>query len=108
MVIARREDGARQRHLRHVTTGVADDRDRRARRLVARKSGFSRSGRRKMASGVLDDGSARSARDECCIFHDPSFGRNLLNLARPFTACISSVLPSTGRIAEEAQTQHAM
>ena len=27
-VIARREDGARQRHLRHVTTGVADDRDR--------------------------------------------------------------------------------
>ena len=72
------------------------------------EAGFSRSGRRKMASGVLDDGSARSARDECCIFHDPSFGRNLLNLARPFTACISSVLPSTGRIAEEAQTQHAM
>jgi len=69
---------------------------------------FSRSGRRKMASGVLDDGSARSARDECCIFHDPSFGRNLLNLARPFTACISSVFPSTGRIVEEAQTQYAM
>ena len=56
-----------------------------------------------MAGGVLDDGSARSARDECCIFHDPSFGRNLLNLARPFTACISSVLPSTGRIAEEGK-----
>nr|WP_314441050.1 hypothetical protein [uncultured Campylobacter sp.] len=32
----------------------------------------------------------------------------LLNLARPFTACISSILPSTGRIAEEAQTQRAM
>ena len=32
----------------------------------------------------------------------------LLNLACPFTACISSVLLSTGRITEEAQTQHAM
>jgi len=32
----------------------------------------------------------------------------LLNLARPFTACISSILPSTGRIAEEVQTQRAM
>lgn len=32
----------------------------------------------------------------------------LLNLARPFTACISSALPSTGCIVEEAQTQRAM
>lgn len=32
----------------------------------------------------------------------------LLNLARPFIACISSALPSTGCIVEEAQTQHAM
>ena len=69
---------------------------------------LSRSGCRKATIGVLDDGGARSARDECCIFHNPSFGRNLLNLARPFTACISSVLPSTGRIAEEAQTHRAM
>ena len=69
---------------------------------------FSCSGRCKMAGGVLDDGSARSARDECRVFHNPSFGRNLLNLARPFTACISSALPSTGCIVEEAQTQHAM
>ena len=38
MGIARREDGARQWHLRHVTKGVADDRDRSARRLLARKS----------------------------------------------------------------------
>ena len=37
----------------------------------------------------------------------PSVGI-FINLARPFTACISSVLPSTGRIAEEAQTQYAM
>ena len=98
----------REKHLRHVTTGVADDRDRRARRLLARKSGFSRSGRRKMAGGVLDDRSACSARDECRVFHNSSFGRNLLNLARPFTACISSVFPSTGCIVEEAQTQYAM
>ncbi len=55
-VIARRESGGGQRHIRHVTTGVADDHDRRARRLVARKSRFSCSGRRKMAGGVLDDG----------------------------------------------------
>ena len=40
MGIARRADGARQRHLRHVTTGVADDRDRSARRLLARRSEF--------------------------------------------------------------------
>lgn len=72
------------------------------------EAGLSCSGYCKATGDVLDDGGARSARDECCIFHDPSFGRNLLNLARPFTACISSVLPSTGRIAEEAQTQHAM
>lgn len=32
----------------------------------------------------------------------PSVGI-LLNLARPFTACISSALPSTGRIAEEGK-----
>ncbi len=32
----------------------------------------------------------------------------LLNLARPFTACISSALPSTSCIAEEAQTHRAM
>ena len=37
----------------------------------------------------------------------PSVGI-LLNLARPFTACISSVFPSTGCIVEEAQTQYAM
>ena len=69
---------------------------------------FSRSGRRKMAGSVLDDRSACSARDECRVFHNSSFGRNFINLARPFTACISSVFPSTGRIAEEAQTQRAM
>ena len=60
---------------------------------------FSRSGRRKMASGVLDGGSACSARDECRVFHNSSFGRNFINLARPFTACISSALPSTGLLA---------
>ncbi len=32
----------------------------------------------------------------------------LLNLARPFTACISSAFPSTSCIAEEAQTHRAM
>ena len=37
----------------------------------------------------------------------PSVGI-LLNLACPFTVCISSVLPSTGRIVEEAQTHRAM
>ena len=72
------------------------------------KEDFSRSGRRKMVGGVLDDRSACSARDECRVFHNSSFGRNFINLARPFTACISSVLPSTGCIVEEAQTQYAI
>ena len=60
---------------------------------------FSRSGRRKIVGGVLDDRSACSARDECRVFHNSSFGRNFINLARPFTACISSALPSTGLLA---------
>ena len=87
---------------------IADDRDRGTRRPVARRSGFLRSGRRKMTGGVLDDSSACSARDECRVFHNSSFGRNFINLARPFTACISSVFPSTGCIVEEAQMQYAM
>lgn len=39
-VVARRESGVWQRHLRYVTTGVADDRDRSVRRLLARRSRF--------------------------------------------------------------------
>ena len=38
---------------------IADDRDRGTRRPVARRSGFLRSGRRKMTGGVLDDRNAR-------------------------------------------------
>lgn len=87
---------------------ITDDHDRSARRLLARRSRFLCSGRRKMAGSVLDDRSACSARDECRVFHNSSFGRNFINLARPFTACISSVFPSTGCIVEEAQTQYAM
>ena len=45
---------------------------------------FSRSGRRKMAGGVLDDGGARSARDECRVFHNSSFGRNFIKFSLPF------------------------
>lgn len=45
---------------------------------------FSRSGCCKVTSGVLDDGSACSARDECCIFHNPSFGRNFIKFSSPF------------------------
>lgn len=80
----RREGGARRRYLRSVTTGVADDHDRRARRLVARKSGFSRSGYCKATGDVLDDGGACSARDECRVFHNSSFGRNFIKFSSPF------------------------
>ena len=52
-------------------------------RLLA-EAGFSRSGRRKMAGGVLDDGGARSARDECRVFHNSSFGRNFIKFSLPF------------------------
>ena len=50
---------------------------------------------------------AASAVNAVFFIIPPSVGI-LLNLACPFTACISSVLLSTGHIAEEAQTQHAM
>jgi len=45
---------------------------------------FSRSSRRKMASGVLDDGGACSTRDECRVFYNPSFGRNFIKFSSPF------------------------
>lgn len=45
---------------------------------------FSSSGRRKMAGGVLDDGGACSARDECRVFHNHSFGRNFIKFSSPF------------------------
>lgn len=58
-VVTRREDGARQRHLRHVTTGVTDDRDRSARSLLVRRSGFFKFRPSQGYRHVLDDRSAR-------------------------------------------------
>ena len=54
-------------------------------RLLA-EADFSSSDRRRATGDVLDDGGTRSARDECRVFHNSSFGRNFINLARPFTA----------------------
>ena len=45
---------------------------------------FSRSGRCKATISVLDDGGACSARDECRVFHNSSFGRNFIKFSSPF------------------------
>ena len=93
-----------------MTTGVADDRDRSARSPLARKSGFSRSGRRKAMAVYWMTATVALAAPvmNAVFFIIPPSVEILLNLARPFTACISSALPSTGCIVEEAQTQRAM
>ena len=45
---------------------------------------FSRSGYCKATGDVLDDGGTRSARDECRVFYNPSFGRNFIKFSSPF------------------------
>jgi len=45
---------------------------------------FSRSSRRNAMGSVLDGGSACSARDECRVFHNSSFGRNFIKFSLPF------------------------
>ena len=83
----RREGGARRRYLRSVTTGVADDHDRRARRLVARKSWiFNAQAVAKWRAVYWMTAALVAPVMNAVFFIIPPLVGILLNLARPFTA----------------------
>ena len=100
---------AGERHLRHVTMG--DSRRSRPQRLQAtclQKRIFNAQTVAKWRAVYWMTAALVAPAMNAVFFIIPPSVGILLNLARPFTACISSALPSTGRIAEEAQTQRAM